>query len=154
MPLPVCLDQGGVYFRTQNNNQQLVVGSTLESDELEIVDNPDELKILVDDEFKVRILHELHHRLPQLPYRGSVQGYCGLYTVNSVDVHPLVGETNVIGLYVANGFSGHGFKLAPAIGGLLARQITGQPAEFDTGVADAFLSPYRKPITGSKSVLA
>jgi glycine/D-amino acid oxidase-like deaminating enzyme len=35
-------------------------------------------------------------------------------------VHPVLGPTDVDGFWLANGFSGHGFKLAPAIGSMLA----------------------------------
>ena len=40
------------------------------------------------------------------------------------------------GLYLAFGFSGHGFKLAPMIGKLLAQLMLDQPREID-------ISPYR-----------
>ena len=53
-------------------------------------------------------------------------------TINQADVLPIVGPTPLEGFYVANGFSGHGFKLAPAIGSLLAQEITGEVREFDT----------------------
>ncbi len=154
--IPVSIDMvGGVYFRLQNRGQQLVVGSTLESDEREQVANPDEFNRFVDDEFSRSRLHALHHRLPALPYKGSVRGYCGLYTVNREDVHPIVGRTPVDGFLVAVGFSGHGFKLAPAVGSLIAQLITGQQLDFDTAVSPAFLSFDRQPLALSdKSVLA
>ncbi len=98
---------------------------------------------------------EAHHRLPALPYRGKVAGYCGLHTVNRQDMYPIVGETELSGFYVANGFSGHGFKLAPAIGSLLVQQITDQRMDFDTAVSRYFLAPRRIPIAlESMSVLA
>lgn len=154
--LPVCCDMvGGIYFRLQNRGQQIVLGSTLEEDEQEVVDNPDDFNRLIDDDFKHAKLHALHHRIPSLPYRGSVTGYCGLYTVNRDDVHPIVGESAVPGFYVANGFSGHGFKLAPAIGAMLAREITGESSDFDTSVPISFLAPNRKPLQlDVKNVLA
>jgi glycine/D-amino acid oxidase-like deaminating enzyme len=56
---------------------------------------------------------------------------------------------------VANGFSGHGFKLAPAIGSMLAQALTGEGSDFDTAVPLSFLSVGREPIVlDSKSVLA
>ena len=65
------------------------------------------------------------------------------------------GSTEIEGLYAANGCSGHGFKLAPAIGALLARMIVGEAATFDTRVDLGFLAPSRRPIgLDSKSVLA
>jgi glycine/D-amino acid oxidase-like deaminating enzyme len=66
-----------------------------------------------------------------------------------------VGETPVAGLFVANGLSGHGFKLAPAIGSLIAQAIAGERTSFDTEVDPTFLSFDRAPIRlESKSVLA
>ncbi|MEO7655413.1 MAG: FAD-dependent oxidoreductase, partial [Sphingomicrobium sp.] len=108
----------------------------------------------VDVEFERAKLHALHHRLPGLSIR-NVSGYSGLYTVNRSDVHPIVGETPIAGLFAANGCSGHAFKLAPALGALLARQIVGSAGSFDTRVSPDFLAVGRKPIAlESKSVLA
>ena len=154
--IPVTVDmEGGIYFRTQNRGQQLIVGSVLEEDERETVANPDEFDRDADEDFRLVKLHVLHHRLPGLPQRGKVLGYCGLYTVNRDDVHPIVGPTDIEGFWVANGFSGHGFKLAPAIGSMVARAITGDTLDTDTPVPIAFFSIDRKPIRlDSKSVLA
>lgn len=154
--IPVTVDmEGGVYFRTQNRGQQLVVGSVLEEDERETVADPDEFERDADEDFRLVKLHVLHHRLPKLPQRGKVQGYCGLYTMNRNDVHPVVGPTDVEGFWVANGFSGHGFKLAPAIGSMVAKAITGVSLESDTLVPVSFFSIDREPIEiESKSVLA
>ncbi|OLD55684.1 MAG: hypothetical protein AUI83_06925 [Armatimonadetes bacterium 13_1_40CM_3_65_7] len=35
------------------------------------------------------------------------------------------------GLYIAAGFSGHGFKLSPALGEVLAAIIAGEPPDID-----------------------
>ncbi|MDA0979395.1 MAG: FAD-dependent oxidoreductase [Proteobacteria bacterium] len=144
--IPVVCDLvGGIYFREQNNGQQIVLGSTLEEDEREEV-NPDSYRNWVDDHFKASKLHALQHRIPALPAHLGVTGYTGLYTVNTADVHPLVGPTEIEGLFVANGFSGHGFKAAPAIGSLLAQQLTGLQSDFDTRVSSDFLAFDRSPI--------
>ncbi len=154
--IPVSVDmENGIYFRLQNRGQQLVVGSTLEADEQEQVANPDEFNRFADDEFSQAKLHALHHRFPALPYRGTVTGYCGLYTVNREDMHPVVGETPIQGFILANGFSGHGFKLAPAIGSLIAQLLTGERTDFDTEVPIDFFDLNREAIDpDSKSVLA
>ena len=154
--IPVTADlAGGIYFRTQNNGQQLVVGSVREEDEREAVDDPDDFRTETDDDFEAVNLHVLHHRLPGLPSSGRIRGYCGLYTTNREDVHPVLGPTEVDGFWVANGFSGHGFKLAPAIGSMLAQAITGERRDFDTDVPLSFLAVDRKPIgLASKNVLA
>ena len=153
--IPVTVDvAAGIYFRTQNRGQQIIVSSVREEDEKEAVDSPDDFARYVDDDFEREKLHALQHRLPALSFR-NVRGYSGLYTVNRSDVHPIVGETPVKGLFAANGCSGHGFKLAPALGAMLARQIAGDSAAFDTRVDPDFLRVGRLPIRlESKSVLA
>jgi sarcosine oxidase subunit beta len=153
--IPVTIDAAaGIYFRTQNRGQQIIVSSVREEDEREEVANPDQLARYVDEDFERAKLHALQHRLPALGIR-NVRGYSGLYTVNRADVHPIIGETAIKGLYAANGCSGHGFKLAPALGALLARQIAGDAPTFDTRVSPRFLGVDREPIhLKSKNVLA
>ena len=78
-----------------------------------------------------------------------------MYTVNRNDVHPILGKTELPGFWIANGFSGHGFKLAPAIGALLAQAITHERADFDTAVPIETYGIDRSPIEmESLSVLA
>jgi glycine/D-amino acid oxidase-like deaminating enzyme len=80
----------------------------------------------------------LEERAPALAgghWRGS---WSGLYDVTP-DWHPAVGPV-ADGVYVAAGFSGHGFKLAPAVGVSLAELIVdGAASTFDL----APLSPGR-----------
>jgi sarcosine oxidase subunit beta len=53
------------------------------------------------------------------------RGYASLYGITP-DWHPLIDELIPgSGLYVCAGFSGHGFKLAPAAGVMAADMITG-----------------------------
>ena len=154
--IPVTADlAGGIYFRTQNNGQQLVIGSVREEDEREAVADPDDFQTETDHDFEALNLHVLHHRLPGLPASGRVRGYCGLYTTNLEDVHPILGPTEVEGFWVANGFSGHGFKLAPAIGSMIAQALTGERRDLDTDLPLSFLDVERQPIdVASKNVLA
>jgi sarcosine oxidase subunit beta len=53
------------------------------------------------------------------------------------DAHPIVGPIEE-GLYVACGFSGHGFMQAPAVGAAVAEEILG-----GEGASELDLSPYR-----------
>lgn len=154
--IPVCADfPAGIYFRTQSRGQQFVVGSMLEQDELERVTDPDNFVRSADDAFVRPKLFALEHRIPRMSQLRHVRGYAGLYTVNRADMHPLVGKTSLEGFYVANGCSGHGFKLAPAIGSLLAQLIAGGRADFDTAVDSRFLAIDRDPIElTSSSVVA
>lgn len=55
--------------------------------------------------------------------RASIEhSWVGLYEMTP-DRHPIVGAAPVDGLFLANGFSGHGFQHAPIIGKLLAELI-------------------------------
>lgn len=154
--IPVCGDMlGGIYFRPQGRRKHFIVGSVLPEDEREAVADPDDFHRWADDEFVRSKLHALQHRMPSMGALRGVRGYSGLYTMNSADVHPIVGETPVEGFFVANGCSGHGFKLAPAIGSLIAQALVGGKIAGDTAVDRRFLSFDRKPIELSRqSVLA
>ena len=154
--LPFCADAAaGFYFRPESRGQQLLVGSIRGEDERELVEDPDDFDQTLDEIMQARLLDALHHRLPGLERRGRVTGIAGLYTINDEDMHPVVGTTDVDGFVVANGFSGHGFKLAPAIGGLIARWLTGTDAEFDSDVPLEFFSPNRASLAvREKNVLA
>ena len=76
-----------------------------------------------DGEVVVESLTRLASRFPAMEEAGWDGGWAGLFTVTP-DWHPVIdrvpGYDNV---YVAAGFSGHGFKLSPAIGRALAEII-------------------------------
>lgn len=154
--LPVGADTStGIYFRPESGGQQVLVGSVLPEDEEEIVDDPDSFKRSPDAEFTALKLAAFHHRIPALEPRGNVSGVAGLYTINREDVHPVVGPTGVDNFWVANGFSGHGFKLAPAVGSMVGQAVTGISMDLDTDVPMSFFAADRDPIgVETKSVLA
>ena len=155
-PLPVAGDNStGIYFRPQSGGQQVLIGSFLPEDEEEVIDDPDDFKRVPDADFIEMKLAAFQHRVPSLAVRGQVSGVAGLYTMNREDVHPVVGPSGVDGFWVANGFSGHGFKLAPAVGSMVAQAFSGKAMEFDTDVPMEFFSVDRDPIdVAVKNVLA
>lgn len=64
--------------------------------------------------------------MASLPVRRVVTGYYD----STPDHRPLLGEIGGLdGLYVATGFSGHGFMLAPAVGEIMANLITGSASD-------------------------
>jgi sarcosine oxidase subunit beta len=74
-------------------------------------------------------------RLPALADASISHAWAGLYEM-SPDGNPIVGPAfGVDGLYLINGFSGHGFQHSPAAGRILADVIAGRDPKFD-------LSPF------------
>ncbi len=59
---------------------------------------------------------------PPLEHAGLARMWAGLYEMTP-DRHPIIGESPVRGLFLANGFSGHGFQHAPVVGKLIAELI-------------------------------
>lgn len=79
-----------------------------------------------------RVLEHLCARIPRMEDGAARRGHAGIYA-NSADKHALLGPApDVEGFYCAVGFSGHGFKEAPAIGQAMAEWIVdGKPEVVD-----------------------
>jgi glycine/D-amino acid oxidase-like deaminating enzyme len=91
-------------------------------------------------------------RFPGFTDAAITGSYAGCYDVTP-DWNPVISRTGIDGLVVAAGFSGHGFKIAPAVGRLVADLVvdgrSSDPripetdfrlARFDEG--DLLTSPY------------
>lgn len=77
----------------------------------------------VDWNFLPDVLGVALDRYPPLAAAGIARAWAGLYEV-SPDALPILGQSQQVpGFYFANGFSGHGFQHAPAVGRLLAELI-------------------------------
>lgn len=85
--------------------------------------DPDVYEGRVDEDFVVAAVEKLSHRFPPMGDAGVRRGYTGLYEVTP-DYNPIMDQVpGVEGFYCSVGFSGHGFKLAPAAGELVADLI-------------------------------
>jgi len=74
----------------------------------------------------------LVEQLPAFDRLHVVGGWAGLYAVNTLDGNAILGEwPEMRGLYLANGFSGHGFQQCPAVGRYLSELILGQEPSLD-----------------------
>lgn len=77
----------------------------------------------VDHRFvEQELLPTMVRMFPPIEHAGVASMWAGLYEMTP-DRHPIVGEAPVKGLFLANGFSGHGFQHAPVVGKLLAELI-------------------------------
>lgn len=86
--------------------------------------DPDHFNRKADLSFQEMIAARLRHRLPEFAEHARVvRSYASLYDVTP-DWHPILGRVpEKDGFLLCVGFSGHGFKLGPAIGQLMAEEI-------------------------------
>jgi glycine/D-amino acid oxidase-like deaminating enzyme len=70
-------------------------------------------------------------RYPRLGGFELVRGFAGPYD-STPDWNPILGPCpGIDGLYLALGWSGHGFKLSPAVGEVVAAEVTGRTPPLD-----------------------
>jgi len=132
--MPVYKDLGSpgmLYCRSYGGRHMLVseggAGTTLATPDNE----PGEID--VDD--VLRVGEQVAERFPAFAEAGLASSWTGVYDVTP-DWNPVLGRIpDVEGLIVAYGFSGHGFKLSPAVGRVLAQEALGLPT-------DVSLTPY------------
>jgi sarcosine oxidase, subunit beta len=73
----------------------------------------------------------LELRFPRLAEFELVRGFAGPYDVTP-DWNPAIGPCpGIEGLYLAVGWSGHGFKLSPAVGEVVAAEVSGRTPPID-----------------------
>lgn len=117
---PVSTAVDAIYLRPLGN-RRFVVGRGFPKQYCDV--DPDDYKMSADEEFVSDVLERLEHRFPVFRGATRVDSYASLYDVTP-DWYPFAGPRNGVEGYAdAWGGSGHGFKLAPAIGRRLADWI-------------------------------
>ena len=132
--MPVYKDLGSpgmLYCRSYGGRQMLVsegvVGETLPE--------PDNEQGDIGMDYMVEVGMQVAERFPSFETAGVASSWTGVYDVTP-DWNPVLGRLpGVEGLVVGYGFSGHGFKLSPAVGRVLAQEALGLPT-------DVSLAPY------------
>ncbi len=110
------------YYLRPDVGGHVLMGSIEETGEERV--SADDFNPGMDFDFAERMAHHLAGRWPGAQEGRVRGGYASLYDVTP-DWQPVLGEVEqVSGLFVAAGFSGHGFKLSPAIGETLAGLLT------------------------------
>ena len=100
-------------------------------------DDPDDFDGQVDPAYPPAVRERLARRLPALGEAAYTRGQAGLYDMSPDTRAVLDRAPGVDGLYIAAGFSGTGFKKAPAVGACMAELImTGRARTAD-------LTPFR-----------
>jgi sarcosine oxidase subunit beta len=107
------------FYMRPETGELCLVGSIDPADAAHLAD-PDRYEEGVDLETVTEFGRRVTRRYPGLEHGLSRGGWAGIYDVTP-DWHPVLDAIeDVPGLFVAAGFSGHGFKLCPAVGALMA----------------------------------
>jgi glycine/D-amino acid oxidase-like deaminating enzyme len=134
---------GKLYMRSYGG-RQLLVG---DGNEGETLVDPDTSQADVALDYVAEIGEQVAHRLPVFADAGLAASWTGVYDVTP-DWNPVLGPIDGIpGLLVAFGFSGHGFKLSPVVGRIVAQAALGVAPDFD-------LAPYALSRFGEGRLLA
>ncbi|MBI4787985.1 MAG: FAD-binding oxidoreductase [Chloroflexi bacterium] len=118
-----------IYYRPEGSALTLV--GSIDAGEAEHHIDPDHYNESADYEFIEDAAQRIRNRYPYMEQALSKGGWSGIYGVTP-DWHPIIDEApEGSGFFVAAGFSGHGFKLGPAVGVMVADMVTraGAPAE-------------------------
>ena len=108
-----------IYFRPESSDLTLIGNGNLEND----VDDPEVYAQRASQSFIGEVWGRIARRIPAMSDAEFATGYAGLYT-QTPDSHPVIDRVDgVEGLYVCTGFSGHGFKLSPAVGLLVSELV-------------------------------
>jgi glycine/D-amino acid oxidase-like deaminating enzyme len=120
LDMPSIFLPTGVYLIPEHNGTFLIAWS-LDDDPVGFDFTPADRS-----RFYEVIWPELIEWLPAFDSLEVVRSWAGLYEQNTLDANGIIGEwPGIAGLYLATGFSGHGFQQCHAVGRYLAEQILG-----------------------------
>ncbi len=108
----------GAYFRGNAGFHTLQGGEAPEDMSEEV--NPDAYGLNADHDTITRFWERARFRFPDFAATTPLGGYGSLYDLTP-DGNPILDKSALVqGLYWAAGFSGHGFKLSPVVGRMVA----------------------------------
>ena len=111
----------GAYFRVDAGFGTLVGGEAW--DDLNETVNPDAFGLNADHDVIAKFWERAKLRFPDFAAATCRGGYGSLYDMTP-DGNPILDRSRAAdGLYWATGFSGHGFKLSPVIGRMVAELV-------------------------------
>tara|TARA_B100001750_G_C15246504_1_gene465598 strand:+ start:124 stop:513 length:390 start_codon:yes stop_codon:yes gene_type:complete len=107
------------------------------------ISEPESFNQGVDENIVRSSFLNLSKRLDGISNSHFFGGWSGLFTITP-DWHPILGKAEGIdGLYLATGFSGHGFKLSPMVGLAMSDLIVGKTST-DVDISELNLSRFAK----------
>lgn len=138
-----------IYYRPDSSNLTLV--GSIASSEAEHRVDPDRYNEAADYEFIEDAATRIRSRYPYMEQALGRGGWSGIYGVTP-DWHPIIDEVpSGSGFFIAAGFSGHGFKLGPAVGVMVADMVTGAAtptAGLERGLFRYARFAENKPVVG------
>lgn len=127
-PLPLTVLPSGMYFRTETGGL-ILLGKSMPEDPVGFSFSWD------DKRFYEVLWPELAEFVPVFESLRLIRGWAGLYAMNTLDENAILGEwPELEGLFLANGFSGHGLQQAPAVGRYISELITRQSHALDLSI--------------------
>lgn len=131
LPSAVCSDAvTNVVVRPDRGRQFCAVAYAGE----ELLERADDCDHGLSSGYEDSVRAGLRTRYPRLAEFELVRGFAGPYDVTP-DWNPIVGPCpGIDGLYLAVGWSGHGFKLSPAVGEVVAAEISGRTPPVDVSL--------------------
>lgn len=125
--VPVFSDLVSLQYVRQEGPGALLVGDSDHSDP-EWAD-PDSYRERAVEPDLARSIPKFQHRFPGLEEATLSSSYAGCYDVTP-DYNPVISSCSVDGLWLCAGFSGHGYKISPAVGELMADLVCGGKSRY------------------------
>lgn len=120
----------GIYFKPTHGN--MIHAGSLAGEEVDDVVDPDHYLEAANSEWLPGVRQRLSRRYPTMNQSYGRGGYGALYAITP-DWHPILDRApGLEDVYLALGFSGHGFKMSPVVGQLMTEMIlSGQVSSLD-----------------------
>jgi sarcosine oxidase subunit beta len=137
--LPVVSDLVTLQYCRLEGAGQFLVGNSDHADFRDELADPDAYSNIARDATVEKYAEKVMHRFPGFPDPSVTHTYAGVYDVPP-DWNPVIAPVGgIAGLVLCAGFAGHGFKIAPAVGDLVADLVL----EGDSTDADIPASDFR-----------
>src|SRR6266446_6082743 len=111
----------GLYFKPTHG--EMIHAGSLAGEEINNPVDPDQYNEAADGDWLPVVRQRLSRRYPAMHRGYGRGGYGALYAITP-DWHPILDKLpGLEGIFCAAGFSGHGFKLSPIVGQLMAEMV-------------------------------
>jgi len=118
--LPVVSDLVSLQYCRVEGAGQFLVGNSDHSDFQKKLVDPDDYSNVAGEASILAYAEKVMHRFPGFPDPSVTHSYAGVYDVLP-DWNPVIAPVDGLeGLILCAGFAGHGFKISPAVGDLVA----------------------------------